>query len=285
MEALLRDGFDVQVLTRKADPSQDPSGVRVTEVDYSNASQLESVLEGQDAVVSALGGVGLGSQTQLIEAAVNAGVKRFLPSEFGSNLDNPRVRTYPLSVEKLKAQQQLKSAAEKTADFSYTCIYCGPFLDWGISTYPFLLDVKARSAEVFDSGNVAYSTTRLSTVGKAVSAVLRKPDETKNRRLCVHDAVITQNQLIARAEETLGVEFAKSPVDSDELEKSAWALSKDSSVNPQQWFWSFIKLSVWGKVDAYFRNADNALLGIPELDGRELNKVLDEQFRAVEQSK
>jgi len=41
------------------------------------------LLKGVDAVVSAYGGEGMREQYKLLEAAKKAGVKRFIPSEFG----------------------------------------------------------------------------------------------------------------------------------------------------------------------------------------------------------
>lgn len=285
VEALLQGGFDIQILTRKANSSTSPNNARVIEVDYSDSVQLDSVLKGQDAVVSALGATAMEAQYHLIDAAVRAGIKRFIPSEFGSNLEDPRAKSYPAFRYKIMAQGQLQSAAKKNSDFSYTLIYNGPFLDWGISTFPFLINVKARSAEIFDTGNVAFSTTRTTTVGKAVAATLRNPEETKNRSLYIHDAVITQNQLLARAEEKSGSNFTVVRIDSDKLEQDAWVKSNDSSANPMEWVYSFIKLSIWGKCASYFRMTHNEVLGLSELDRNELNKVLDELFEKATQSK
>lgn len=41
---------------------------------------------GVDVIVSAIGGGGLGDQFQMLEAAKAAGVKRFVPSEFGVDM-------------------------------------------------------------------------------------------------------------------------------------------------------------------------------------------------------
>ena len=51
--------------------------------------------------------------------------------------------------------------------------------------------------ERYDGGERKFSTTRLETVGKAVAGVLKNAEETKNRVVFVHEAVVTQNQLAA----------------------------------------------------------------------------------------
>jgi len=50
-----------------------------------NGTDLAELLKGVDAVVCAYGGAALGEQYKLLEAAKKAGVKRFVPSEFGSD--------------------------------------------------------------------------------------------------------------------------------------------------------------------------------------------------------
>lgn len=265
-------------MTRKASSSNFADKARIVEVDYSSPAELESALKGQDAVICTFGAAGKDAQKLLTDAAVKAGVKRFLPSEFGSNLADSRTKSYPAFGDKIKAQHQLDSAAKQNPEFSYTLIYNGPFLDWAITTFPFLINIKARSAEIFDTGNVAFSTTRLSTVGIAVAAALRSPEATKNRALYIHDAVITQNQLLARAEEKVGSKFTVVHTDSDKLERETWAKSSDPSANHRDWVYAFVKLSIWGKCGSYFRTTDNKILGIAELGGTELSKVLDELF-------
>jgi ribosomal protein S9 len=47
-------------------------------------------LPGVDVVISVVGGAGLQGQLKAVEAAKAAGVKRYIPSEFGVDLDkNP----------------------------------------------------------------------------------------------------------------------------------------------------------------------------------------------------
>ncbi|KAJ3229410.1 hypothetical protein HDU78_009070, partial [Chytriomyces hyalinus] len=48
---------------------------------------LAESLQGVDALVSVVGGPGIGSQEHLIHASIQAGVKRFTPSEYGIDLD------------------------------------------------------------------------------------------------------------------------------------------------------------------------------------------------------
>lgn len=52
-------------------------------VDYTSESNIQSVLEGVDVVISALSGGGIAVQPSIAKAAKKAGVKLFVPSEWG----------------------------------------------------------------------------------------------------------------------------------------------------------------------------------------------------------
>lgn len=65
--------------------------MNVIKTDYSLES-ITKAFQGQDAVVSLVGASALKDQTKLVDAAVKAGVKRFIPSEFGSDTSDDTVR-------------------------------------------------------------------------------------------------------------------------------------------------------------------------------------------------
>lgn len=81
---LLKSDFNVTAVIRETSSAKFPSGIKVARSDFSVGS-LTEVFKGQDAVVSMLPIVALGEQGVVIEAAIAAGVKRFLPSEYGSD--------------------------------------------------------------------------------------------------------------------------------------------------------------------------------------------------------
>src|SRR3954470_17462116 len=74
--------FNVSVLTRAESSSTFPARVKVFETNYTEASLL-SAFKGQDAVVSILAYRVLAEQRKLIDAAIKAGVRRFIPSKYG----------------------------------------------------------------------------------------------------------------------------------------------------------------------------------------------------------
>jgi uncharacterized protein YbjT (DUF2867 family) len=125
---LKHSSFNVTVLSREGSSSTFPEGVKVVRADYSSVDSLTKAFSGQDAVLSFVAGHVIGDQEKLIDAAIAAGVKRFLPSEYGSNTVDDRVRAIvPVFSAKKGAVDYLKSKEDK---ISWSSIISGPFFDW-----------------------------------------------------------------------------------------------------------------------------------------------------------
>lgn len=113
---LLKQGATVKALVRKGSNTHAEvllqQGVLLTEVDFNNHAALVAACTGGSCVVSALNGledVIVDVQMQLLQAAVHAGVPRFIPSDYcidytklsyGSNRNLDLRRTFSEQVEK-----------------------------------------------------------------------------------------------------------------------------------------------------------------------------------------
>jgi len=62
----------------------------------------------------------------IIDAAVEAGVSRVIPSEFGFDLTTPYNSIQPAYKGKVAIQHQLQKTAAQNPSFSYTLISNGP---------------------------------------------------------------------------------------------------------------------------------------------------------------
>ncbi|KAE8384329.1 hypothetical protein ETB97_009561 [Aspergillus alliaceus] len=197
LNALLESNkFNITVLTRHTSKASFPASVRVIQVDYDSVAELTTALTGQDAVVSTVTTAAVKTQNPLISAAVAAGVKRFIPSEFSCNVDNPKASTLPVYQSRLAIHKALQQKAAQNPNFTYTLIRHGPFLDWGLAL-GFLFDFRSETPAFYDGGDRPFSTTTLATIGKAVVGVLTHLEETKNRPVFVHDLVTTQRKIFA----------------------------------------------------------------------------------------
>ncbi|KPM35806.1 hypothetical protein AK830_g10782 [Neonectria ditissima] len=249
--------FEVTVLTRKESNHEFPADVK-----------------GQEGLVSTLSSFGVDNQKILIDAAVAAGVQRFIPSEFGSNLLNPKVAAIPIFAPKLQIQEYLKAQVTKTPSLSYTLVYPGAFLDWGLAT-GMLVNLKAKSATLRDGGDAPFSVSRLSTVGQAVVGIFLHLQETANKAVYVKDIDTTQNQLISLAKEIdpsgeWKIEHASTETEEKEAYEGLMKGQTDFGVIAKFLFRAVYGEGYGGKIE----KDDNELLGVKGLDEQGLKAVV-----------
>jgi uncharacterized protein YbjT (DUF2867 family) len=132
VSALHQTGFKVSVLTRPTSTSKDrlPSYVTAVPTDYTHSS-LSAAFAGQDAIVSCVGVEGVPLQTTMIDVAEQAGVQRFIPSEFGWSRDRDIL---PELAARLKPKDEvfeyLVEKCKTSTSLTWSAVATGPFLDW-----------------------------------------------------------------------------------------------------------------------------------------------------------
>ncbi|UKZ75616.1 hypothetical protein TrVFT333_003304 [Trichoderma virens FT-333] len=199
-------GFNITVISRKDSSATFPSGVAVFKSDFSD-SDLQSAFKGQDAVISALGATNFGKQKKLIDAAIDAGVKRFLPSEFSSSSQDTAVlQLLPLFSQKSDIIEYLKT--KESAGFSWTGVATSLLFDWGLGNGFLEYDLANKIATIWDDGDKSFTLTNEKDLGAAVASVLKKPEETSNKYLFVSSVETTQNEILAALEEATGTKWA-----------------------------------------------------------------------------
>ena len=127
------------------------------------------------------------------------GVKKFIPAEYGADLLNPKTKEFPILASKVQVQDLLKVKAKETG-MSYSLIFTGLFLDWGLDT-GMVVNVKDGKAKLYDGGDRTVSFTTTTTVAKAIVGCLQHPEETKNRGVYVQDVATSQNHIIEIAKQ------------------------------------------------------------------------------------
>jgi uncharacterized protein YbjT (DUF2867 family) len=271
---LASEHFNVRVLKRTGSSTTFPAGADVVEVDFDSVESLQAALAGQDALVSTIGAAGFHVQQQLIDAAAAAGVKRFLPSEFGSDLHNPKTRILPVFRPKVQIQEYLKEKCEASG-MSYTLVYNAAFLDWGLSKN-FLLNLADYKQTIIDGGDAAFSATTLNTVGDAVVGVLTHLEDTKNRPVYVHDIVVSQNKLLELAKKAAPAKpWEVVPVKLDDLvkradERLAQGLFDMETFAP--YLYRALMDPAYGS--DFSKKADNALLGLKGITDDDVLEIL-----------
>lgn len=222
LDALLAEpSFTVTVIARSSSKSTFPAGVNTKQIsDSFPAEELIPALQGQDAVITTVSGINSKLQIQIADAAVQAGVKRFIPADFGSfdSSSELSLKMMPQYVAKGDVRRHLETLAERddTATFSWTSLVCGHFFDYLpdglLQVFP-----DRHYARIFDGGEIKWSATTLNTVAQATVAVLLKAQETRNRRLFIESFLITQNQLLTVLERVTGRKWDAEHVDSQKF--------------------------------------------------------------------
>ena len=210
LKALLEEpSFNITILSRATSSATFPDGIPVKKVsDDFTTAELTEAFQGQDAVVVAISTTPVtkdgkdGLAFRLIDAAVSAGVRRFIPSEYGANNLDPRARSLvPVYDRKGEMLEYLiRKANDSQGKLTWTSISCGSWLDWGLDPTKsgnFLgIDVKARKATIYDSGNSRFAVTTSTNTGLAVVRALTHADLTANKQVFLSDFITTPRAIV-----------------------------------------------------------------------------------------
>jgi hypothetical protein len=214
------------------------------------------------------------TQIPLIEAAVKAGVKRFLPSEFSANIGNAKAASLPVYHSKLAIHEVIEQKARDHPNFTYTLIRNGAFLDWSMA-YGFFFNLDGGSTPFYDGGNRPFSTTTLATIGRVVVGVLRHAENTQNRAVFVHDLVTTQRKMLAIAQKVMP-DRTWNPSDVSTADMETMAREKYANgMNDMASSMGFFCRSVFGEgYGGEFQQVDNELFGITLKTDADLEELI-----------
>ncbi|KAF5523251.1 hypothetical protein CGCA056_v005241 [Colletotrichum aenigma] len=280
---LVNAGLTVTVLGRSESAKDGlPSGVKFATVDYSSVDDLAAALRGQDAVVSTVSKGGLLTQKTVIDASIKAGVKRYIPSDWGTFTTDPKAQRelVPVLGPMLDVQRYLAEKA-RTGEIEHTIFSVGAFLDL-LTTVPVAFDYANKTVELWDGGRHRLSTTSVSSIGKAVAGALKNPGATKNRNIKVHELVVTQRQLyeLAKKYSPPGTEWKEIELEGEAAFAEALNGVKEDPYNEGK-IMGAIKAGVLsGRYESAYEQVDNELVGVPFLTEVDL----EARFAAVYKS-
>jgi nucleoside-diphosphate-sugar epimerase len=217
-------------------------------------------------------------QHRIIDAAIAAGVKRYVPSEFGLNNLNPAaIALSPVFREKAEIQEYLKS--KQSTGLTWTSFACGIWLKWGIQHSFLGINYAEKKFRIYDGGNGYFSSTTIEDTASAVVAALKKPGETANQLLSVSNFATTQNELFGSIEKLSGEKFERVYVDSQKV-----IVDARKALEEGDWTATFTLIETGfatGRYSGHLENEgplSNELLGVPK---RDLEDVLKEALAAV----
>jgi nucleoside-diphosphate-sugar epimerase len=280
LSALLSANYSVTILTRtNGNHSKIPShpNITVKHVDFTSAVSLTPALQNTAVVISCLTTSAMGAQNPLIDAAVAAGVQRFIPAEFGMDSQNTLAMQLPVCVMKVDTQNHLREQVRLHPEFSWTAVANGLLLDWGLD-FAFIADPRKHVATLYNGGDVPFSATNLADVARAVIGIIEHQGETTNRVIYVHSTRVTQNQLIRYAKEKDGVEWDVSVKDTDTIKKeSLEELEKGEEADVDAAMLGFAVVAMFDEEYGcdFSGRLDNEVLGVKEMSEKEVRGVVE----------
>ncbi|CAE6492420.1 unnamed protein product [Rhizoctonia solani] len=199
VDELLKAGtFQVRVLTRKSgvDGSvvQDfkARGASVHGVSYEDEEELKDVLKGVDVVLSTLNAGGItGAQPNLLRASKKAGVKLFMPSEFGDPFEGEE------EAEIFRAKRDLHKLA-KELEVPITVILTGLFPDYCL--VPVMgWNFEAKAVDIWGTGDEKITWTTMPDIARYVAYVLGHTPLTglQDQVLGIQGDLKTANEVVA----------------------------------------------------------------------------------------
>lgn len=198
VRAIVREGSDPQKIAALKD-----TGVDIFTVDLSDEGQLADALKGVSCVVSALAGlhdVIVDTQTAILNAAMAAGVPRFIPSDFSTDFtDIPFGENRNFDLRKEFQQVLDKSSIQATSIFN------GAFADILRYNTP-LFNVKEKTIAYYEGKEdwkIDFTTMDDTAAFTALAAV----DDTAPRSLHIASFSVSPKDLAELAKEHKGSDF------------------------------------------------------------------------------
>ena len=206
-KALRRRGADVRAVVRRGTAANRSAplkavGVKVVEIDLDDLAEVTAACVGVDCVVSALNGLHgtiIGTQSKLLDAAMAAGVPRFIPSDFSLDF----TRTPPGSNRNMDLRREFMTRLDTTAIHA-TSILNGAFMDMLTGQAPFILFGPGRVIHWGDADQAIDFTTMDDVAAYTAAAAM---DPVTPRWLRIAGEVTSPRGLAATASEVTGKSF------------------------------------------------------------------------------
>ncbi|PVG04258.1 NAD(P)-binding protein [Serendipita vermifera] len=280
--------FDLTVVARPESKFVAPEGVKLVRANFDNHDEVVAALKGNEAVVITVGrsaGDLFTAQKKLIDAAIDAGVQRIIPSHFGGDTESASSGTQMMYAAQIKVINYVKEKAAE-GKITWTSVMTGPWLDFGLQTGLLGFKVKDRKITLFDGGSRKHNFTLLPTIGQAVISILAAPEPAQfaNKALRIHDFYVSQTEILAILEEELakrqdGTSFETEDVSTVEIgSKAREALLRGE--NNIQNVMAMLRFDLFGAESsaAWGSEDDNGSLEIQEKGTEELREVLKKAF-------
>lgn len=278
--------FDVSIIRRANSTSVPAHAEAITQIPVSSSmplDELTTALAGQDAVIAAFPLGDVSAHLRLVEAAYRAGVRRFIPADFGScDAADPVAQKYlKLYTDKEMVRQKCVTlAAGSGGKFEWTTIVCGHFFDYGLRDGLLHFDLATQTAQILNDGNINASASTLPRVAEALVRVFQLPEETANRAVFVQSFNPTQNEILASLEKATGKTWKRQTVEPEsflEAEKKKFDAGDHAALEEI--------VFVLGTMDADWTKRDEFAMDLLGLKDQNLDEVVAQVVAEYEETK
>ncbi|HEY0031992.1 MAG TPA: NmrA family NAD(P)-binding protein [Devosia sp.] len=265
--SLRREGADVWALVRPhADAEKlgalEAGGARVIKVDLAKADELVAALRGANVVISALNGlrpVIVDGQQRLLEAAIKAGVRRFMPSDYSADFtktaDEPN-RNFDL-------RREFASILDD-APIEAVSVLNGMFMDILAYSNP-LFDLRKHSTAYWGEPDQLLDFTTMDDTASATALAALSPRA--QRYVRVAGDTLDARALAQIGSEVTGKEFAL--VRAGSLDELSAAIEKTRQADPGGADEQFPR---WQQMQ-YVRNMSSGKAKLEPLDNNQFPQI------------
>lgn len=184
-----------------------------------SVEELAEKLKGYDVVISVLGSntpklLSVG-QKKLVEAAIQAGIKWFIPSEFGFDYANiPEISLFGDEyIAKIETRKTLKESKMK-----WTIVPCGMGMNFIL--YPGTtagIDFKNKIITAPGSFDYKLTLTSLEDLAALLALIVLHPEETQNKTIYLAGDTVSWDDIAKICEKLSGSKFERKVVDIKQL--------------------------------------------------------------------
>ena len=204
------------------------------------------------------------NQKRIIDAAISAGVKHFIPAEFTVESRHPDARRLPLLASVIDIQDYLTARQDQ---INWNVVNCGAAMEFGFDP-PFILDFDNCAATLWDGGEGAVSLSNFGNIAEAVVGVLKQPHRVRDHCVHVHGTTLTQKDALRIARKYSTEEWSVTERNAEAaVEESMAGIISNSNASPEALMANMLTLisaMTFGKGHFYgaYKNPDNAWLGV-----------------------
>ena len=198
------------------------SGLTIHKTDFSSESLRTLFCEVKPyALFSTFSAGSLEAQKSIIDAAISAGIRRFIPAEFGQDSQNTSLqqRLPPLQG-RAKVIQYLKELS-KDDKIQWVAVATGAQLDQALISGNLGFDMKWQSVTIHGTGDERFAASSTSWNGKVARAILDHWDKVRDQYVYAAGLITTANECLSALQDSTGQEWTRGNNDVEDMVREA----------------------------------------------------------------